>query len=227
MSEAVEKLRLREVCYQPLTVPASAASEASDARRASSSVCQWSMKDSSLGTGTTASHELIPLLGDNARALTSFAQNPTATRPRRCVCGSSAAADDGLRHRPGLPSRPRSRVALGFLGSAVGPLWAVVGARGILDARRAPAGSRKRQSRDHCVGAPGGVRGGGIWATHGDGRWGVGPCRDVRIAVRALADLDLQRAPLRPGSPVWLLMAVLHGSPRPSFRRRLSCSGRA
>jgi hypothetical protein len=62
MSQAEEKLRLREVCYQPLEVPASAAIVASEARTVSSRLCQCSMetplyRDNGL-------RELIPLLGD-------------------------------------------------------------------------------------------------------------------------------------------------------------------
>jgi hypothetical protein len=62
MSVAVEKLRLREVCYQPLELPASAAIDASEARRANSRLCQCT-------TGTplyrdNGKRELIPHLGD-------------------------------------------------------------------------------------------------------------------------------------------------------------------
>jgi hypothetical protein len=62
MWKPVEKLRLREV-YQPLTVPAKAASDASDARSARTRVRQCSTENSSL-LGDNGVDEHIPLLGD-------------------------------------------------------------------------------------------------------------------------------------------------------------------
>jgi len=52
MSETVEILRLREVCYQPLEVPAIAAKDASEARTASSRLQCSTVTP--LSTGTTA-----------------------------------------------------------------------------------------------------------------------------------------------------------------------------
>jgi len=61
MSKLVEKLRLREV-YQPLTVPAKAASDASDARSANTRVRQFST-ETPLSSGKTALPRIYPFWG--------------------------------------------------------------------------------------------------------------------------------------------------------------------
>jgi hypothetical protein len=62
MWKAVEKLRLREV-YQPLTVPAKAASDASDARSARTRVCQCITENSSLSSGKNGVPRIYPFWG--------------------------------------------------------------------------------------------------------------------------------------------------------------------
>jgi putative nucleotidyltransferase with HDIG domain len=113
MCLAVENLRLRGL-YQGFSPPATAATEAADARRPSKRVFQWSISNSS--RGGRRRRDLIPLLGDIQEDLSSFA---VMSKRRASALDLFAAtlATTALTFAAGL-------VAVG--GWPTTPLWGIV-----------------------------------------------------------------------------------------------------